>query len=227
MGRLDHLNRNIQSLKIPLVRMVLLVRLCISQLLRIPEIAGIKASRKKDRSKNPARELERSSAAATAFFSPSANRSGPQPEMMRALAVPMAESCVGLKVDICHIRCASSLTSYGSKLKPFTSDCTKSRAQPQRFETSTGKLDAMASFTTSPHCSVMLGCTKAPANAKKDGNSSYCLKRGICTNSPKPRAETWDLSASSSGPSPSKTRLHGRMPGSPVFESRTSVQYWA
>ena len=54
--------------------------------------------------------------------------------------------------------------SNGSHTYPFTPGCTSSGTHPQRCDTSTGSPAAIASLTTSPHVSLMLGRTRQEAS---------------------------------------------------------------
>ena len=66
---------------------------------------------------------------------------------------------------MCSSKRASAGVSDGSNVKPFSPLRRRSGTQPQAFDTSTGTPEAMASLTTSPQGSRLLGSTKQPAKA--------------------------------------------------------------
>src|ERR1035438_1748346 len=66
---------------------------------------------------------------------------------------------------------------------------TRSEQQPHRLETSTGVPDAIASLTTSPHCSVVLAWMKHCERAYQAGRSAYDANPGIRTEPSRPRLD--------------------------------------
>lgn len=66
--------------------------------------------------------------------------------------------------DMIPIVRAMPSTSSGSTTYPLKPGRTSSATQPHRCDTMTGRLAAIASFTTSPHVSLTLGKIRQEAN---------------------------------------------------------------
>ena len=95
----------------------------------------------------------------------SAQISGVNAEIILRDCADISRRVASSKDDIRPSRPARASMSYGSKRNPLLPSFTKSKPQPQSRETITGRPQAMASLTTSPQGSTVLGSTKQPASA--------------------------------------------------------------
>src|SRR4051794_32251375 len=84
-------------------------------------------------------------------------------EYRAIICLDLSPICISSASSNALTRCKRAVNSSsrpGSNTKPLLSCSTRSSTQPQRLETITGRLEAIASFTTSPHGSDTLAKTK-------------------------------------------------------------------
>src|SRR5690606_34663304 len=108
---------------------------------------------------------------------------------------------------------AISPTRKGSKIQPFSLSRTRSTAHPQFWETSTGSPEAIASLTTKPHWSVVLGKIRQRACEKYAGKDSYATDPFIPAPPPNPSSLICSTRQRSTPPLPRRISL--RVP--PLF----------